>query len=58
MNVDEVVQIISDPRYPYSVTPRAMMKWADFMYRVGRNKVAAKSWKDLFFPNAHGLPGS
>jgi hypothetical protein len=32
-------------------------KWADFLYRVGRDKVAAKSWKDLFFEEIYDLPG-
>jgi len=42
----------------YSVTPLASAKWADFMFRVGRNKVNAKSWKDLFWQEIWDLQGS
>lgn len=51
-------KILDDPTNVYSVTPLGSMKWADFMYRVGRNKTQAKSWKDLFWPEIHDLPGS
>ena len=51
-------KILDDPTNVYSVTPLGSMKWADFMYRVGRNKTQAKSWMDLFWPEIHDLPGS
>ena len=51
-------KILDDPTNVYSVTPLGSMKWADFMYRVGRNKTQAKSWTDLFWPEIHDLPGS
>ena len=55
----ELIQrVLDDPANVYSVTPLGSMKWADFMYRVGRNKNQAKSWKDLFWPEIHDLPGS
>jgi NitT/TauT family transport system substrate-binding protein len=34
------------------------MKYVNFMYKVGSIKVKPDSWKDMFFPNAHGLSGS
>jgi NitT/TauT family transport system substrate-binding protein len=54
---EEVTGIVSGPGVSYSATPLASAKWADFLYRVGRNKVQAKSWKDLFFPEIYDLPG-
>ena len=51
-------KILDDPTNVYSVTPLGSMKWADFMYRVGRNKTQTKSWMDLFWPEIHDLPGS
>ena len=57
VDAEEVARIVSGPGVSYSATPLASAKWADFLYRVGRNKVAAKSWKDLFFPEIHDLPG-
>jgi NitT/TauT family transport system substrate-binding protein len=34
------------------------MKYADFMFSTGSMKTKPASWKDLFFPNVHGTPGS
>lgn len=34
------------------------MKYASFMAEVGSIKVTPASWRDLFFPETHGLPGS
>lgn len=58
MSVDDILGIISDPRYRYAVTPLATKTYADFMYRVGKTKHAATSWKDLFFPEIWDLNGS
>ena len=53
-----MTQIMDDKRTNYSVTPLAAAKWAAFLNRVGRNKNAAESWKDLFWPEIHDLPGN
>ena len=58
MTVDEVVDIIADPRFRYEVLPRNTMLYASFMYRVGRTKRLPATWKDLFFPEIHDLDGS
>ena len=58
MSVDDIVRIISDPRYRYAVTPLATKTYANFMYRVGKTKHDAASWKDMFFPEIWDLPGS
>jgi hypothetical protein len=34
-----------------------MFKLATFMVNVGTIKTRPKSWKDLFFTEAHELPG-
>ena len=39
------------------MVPEATMKQAEFMVDVGTIKVKPASWKDYFFPEAHGLPG-
>jgi NitT/TauT family transport system substrate-binding protein len=33
------------------------MKYALFMHEVGIVKAEPSSWKDLFFPELHGVPG-
>jgi NitT/TauT family transport system substrate-binding protein len=40
------------------MAPQNAMKFAAFMASVGTLKEAPKSWKDLFFPEVHDLPGS
>ena len=42
----------------WTTAPEATLKQAEFMYDVGTIKVKPKSWKDYFFPEAYGLPGS
>ena len=54
---EETIGIVTGPGVSYDATPLASMKWAEFMYRAGRIKVQAKSWKDLFFPEIHGMNG-
>ena len=55
---DEILRMLNDPSVQYSVTPKNVMKFLDFMHRVGSIKVRPASWKELFFPNVHQLPGS
>ena len=53
-----IQKILDDPSNVYSVTPLGSMKWAEFMFRVGRNKVAARTWKDMFWQEVWDLPGN
>ncbi|MEO8740109.1 MAG: ABC transporter substrate-binding protein [Casimicrobiaceae bacterium] len=54
----ELERLIRAPDSQYSVTPVAVSKFAAFMSKIGTIKNAPASWKDMFFPEAHGLPGS
>ena len=55
----ELSKLLSDPEITYELTPRNLMKYADFMHKVGIMKVRPNSWKDLFFPgDVHALDGS
>jgi len=57
-SVADILAMLNDPAIVYTTTPQNVMKYVDFMAKVGSIKVRPDSWKDLFFPNAHGLPGS
>ena len=57
-SVQEILAMLNDPSIVYTTTPQNVMKYVDFMVKTGAIKVRPESWKDLFFPNAHGLPGS
>jgi NitT/TauT family transport system substrate-binding protein len=56
--VADIQKMLNDPNIVYTQTPQSIMKYADFMSKVGAIKVKPDTWKDLFFPNVHNLPGS
>jgi len=56
--VDDILKMLNDPNIVFTQTPQNIMKYADFMAKVGAIKVRPDSWKDLFFPNVHGTAGS
>jgi NitT/TauT family transport system substrate-binding protein len=55
---DELTTIISGKDMEYTRVPRQLGKLVEFMYRTGFIKNKPSSWKDLFFQEAHALPGS
>jgi NitT/TauT family transport system substrate-binding protein len=57
-SVDDILKIINDPQIEYSLVPKNTMKMIDFMFTAGTIKVKPASWKELFFPNKHGVAGS
>ena len=58
LSPDLVYKVISDPQVKWTLVPENTMKYAMFMKDVGMIKAAPASWKDLFFPEVHGVPGS
>lgn len=56
--IDELLELINDPDIEFTMTPKNMGRIVRFMNEVGHIKVAPQSWKDLFFPEVHDLPGS
>jgi NitT/TauT family transport system substrate-binding protein len=58
MPVDKVAEIASGKQVTWTMGPESTMKYAAFMHAVGSIKAAPADWKDLFFPEVHGLPGS
>lgn len=58
MTVDTVAAIAGGPQVKWTMVPEHSMKYAEFMYSVGSIKAKPSIWKDLFFPGAHGLPGT
>lgn len=56
--VADIQKQLEDPNMVFTTTPRNIQKYADFMYEVGSIKVKASSWKDIYFPEVHNLPGS
>jgi NitT/TauT family transport system substrate-binding protein len=56
--VADILAMLNDPDIVYTTTPQNVMKYVNFMYKVGSIRARPDSWKDLFFQNVHGLPGS
>lgn len=55
---EEILAMLEDPLIEYTLTPKSIMKYVDFMHRTGALKIKPDTWKDMFFPSAHALPGS
>ncbi|MDR3531862.1 MAG: ABC transporter substrate-binding protein, partial [Rhodopila sp.] len=58
LSVDFVAAAGSGPDTEWTAVPRETLRAAAFMAEVGTIKVKPTSWKDYFFPEAYGLPGS
>jgi NitT/TauT family transport system substrate-binding protein len=56
--VDAITKMLNDPEIRITMTPENTMKFYEFMNKVGTVKPKAASWKDLYFPEIHHLPGS
>jgi NitT/TauT family transport system substrate-binding protein len=56
--LEEAVASLDDPRNIITMVPQNTLKYAQFMNDIGSLKNRAESWKDLFFPEIHDLPGS
>jgi NitT/TauT family transport system substrate-binding protein len=57
-SVQEIISVLSDPEIKFTTTPENVMKYSSFMADIGSIKNRPASWKDLFFPEIHGVPGS
>ena len=55
---DSISRMLNDPLIKWGIAPSNVMKQVDFMQRTGAIKDKPDSWKDIFFPNVHALPGS
>ncbi|WJR77279.1 ABC transporter substrate-binding protein [Bradyrhizobium sp. NP1] len=58
LKTDFVAEIIAGKDVTWTRVPQANLSFAKFMHRVGSIKADPESWKDLYFPEIHDLPGS
>ena len=52
------IAIIKDPKNEWTVTPKKMLTYLDYMNRAGLVSTKTTDWKDLFFPLIHDAQGS
>jgi NitT/TauT family transport system substrate-binding protein len=57
LTVEKVAAIATGKDVRWTMAPEGTVKYAEFMHAVGTIKVKPASWKDLFFPEVHALPG-
>lgn len=57
-SVDELVEVLRDPDIRFTTTPENTEKYAEFMQEIGSIETRPESWRDMFFPEIHGAPGS
>ncbi|MBS0326882.1 MAG: ABC transporter substrate-binding protein [Proteobacteria bacterium] len=58
MTEDDLVRMLDDPQIRFTLTPQRVAPFAAFRARIGTLRHVPRSWKDLFFPEIHGLDGS
>jgi NitT/TauT family transport system substrate-binding protein len=56
-SVDDIVQIINDKDYAYTLRPQKVLKTAQFMAKIGTVKHSPMSIDDLFFPEISARKG-
>lgn len=56
-SVDDILAIMSDKDYAYTLQPQKVFATAQFMAKVGSIKQAPQSIGDLFFPEISDLKG-
>jgi NitT/TauT family transport system substrate-binding protein len=55
---EDLLEVVQDPAVKFTTTPENVMKYAEFMHRIGTLQHLPESWRDLFFADIHGAPGS
>jgi NitT/TauT family transport system substrate-binding protein len=56
-SVDDILAIINDKDYAFTLQPQKVLATAQFMAKIGSIKQAPASIDDLFFPEGKGLKG-
>lgn len=54
----EITEMLNKPEVRFTLVPENLSKIAEFMHKVGSIKTRPASWKEMFFPEIHHLPGS
>jgi NitT/TauT family transport system substrate-binding protein len=57
-SVEELADVLRDPDIKFTTTPENTETYAEFMQEIGSISNRPASWRDLFFPEIHGAPGS
>jgi NitT/TauT family transport system substrate-binding protein len=58
LTAEDLVVSMKTKNMEYTRVPANVGKIANFMHQVGLLKTKPASWKDMYFPEAHDLPGT
>jgi NitT/TauT family transport system substrate-binding protein len=58
MSAEEIEKLIRDRKNIFSSAPQGTERTVNFMHRTGAMQKPIASWKDLYFPDIHGLQGN
>jgi NitT/TauT family transport system substrate-binding protein len=57
-SIEAILKMLNDPQTQFVATPQNVMKTVVFMHQTGALKARPANWRELFFQEIHGLPGS
>ena len=57
-SAERLAAMLADPKLKFTLVPQNVVKFVRFKARIGNVRTPPESWKDLFFPEIHDLPGS
>ena len=55
-SLQDLTDVVEDPSVKFTTTPENVMKYAEFMHRIGTLQHLPGSWKELFFEEIHSAP--
>jgi NitT/TauT family transport system substrate-binding protein len=58
LSLDDLLKMLDNPEYRFTLVPEGVMKYANFMASTGMIKKRPAEWKELFFSHLHRLPGN
>jgi NitT/TauT family transport system substrate-binding protein len=58
MSIEDITEILQAPDYIFDQTPRGIEEAMRTMHQAGILKTKPGSWKDMYFPESHQLPGN
>jgi NitT/TauT family transport system substrate-binding protein len=58
LSLEDLLKMLDNPEYRFTIVPEGVMKYASFMATTGVIKRKPADWKELFYAHVHRLPGN
>ena len=56
-SIDDLLAQLNDPGFEFTSRPQRILRFAEFLNRIGTMKVRLTDWKDIFWETAHRQQG-